>query len=221
MDLQNEFILRTIFNHKYDEDYYKEVLALTTVPFDMFISHSNIFNYDYFTRHCQLDEKTVQYFIDEESDIIDIDTLLTYQRFSEQQVEKYIESENPNWDILTEYQNVPCKIMQQNKDKLDWHIITENQYMDLEFLISNINNIIWDQLPLNMKMNRYINEGMITLFQQTNIWNNIGYCDIIPIETMMKYKNKFTKLSWESILENMELDEETKKLCQKELNEYL
>ena len=210
MSFEEKFLIKVIKLHKYDEDYYSDVLATTQVPHNFYVENIDYFNDDYLVKYCQLEEKTIQHFIDE--NVIDIEELLEKQHFSPQQLKTYMKQDIVNWELLLEYQTIPCNIMQMNKDKLDWHLVTENQYMDLEFLVSNINDIIWDQLPFNIKMNKFINEGIITLFQQTKIWDNIGYCDNIPLETMLTYKDKFTNSSWESIIEHQELDDETRNI---------
>ena len=207
MSFEEKFLIKVIKLHKYDEDYYSEVLATTQIPHYFFMDNCEHFNDDHLVQYCQLEEKTIQHFIDE--NVIEIETLLEKQQFSLQQLKTYIQNDNVNWDLIPEFQNIPCNILQINKDLLNWDLITENQYMDLEFLISNINNIKWNQLPFNGKMNQYINEGIITLFQQTNIWDNIGYCDAITLETMLKYDDKFSNESWQSIIDHRELDDET------------
>ena len=212
-----EFIKLAINFHKCDENYYRDVIPNTEIKYDFFYSNINIFNLHYLIQYGKLDEQIVQYFLDDE--IIDLEHLLTYQQLSDKQLRKYVLRKDALWDIILEYQMIPCQVLQTNKNKLDWKLVSENQFMDLEFLISNINNIVWSVLPFNIRMIKYINEGMITLFQQTDIWTHIGYSDI-DIKTLLKYKHKFTEDTWDSIIEhhNIEGDELEKILLLKNNN---
>lgn len=208
-DFSLQFIKQTINFHKCDEDYYINVMSTTTLPYDFVYSNLGIFNLYYLVQYGNLDSETVQYFLDEET--VELEHLLMYQHFTPEQIKQCINSElsESSWNILLEYQLIPCAILQVNKQHLDWDLVSENQFMDLEFLISNINSIKWDQIPFNIRMKRFINEGMITLFQQTNIWDNIGYSDI-DLDTLLKYKQKFTADTWESILEHHDISDEQK-----------
>jgi hypothetical protein len=69
-------------------------------------------------------------------------------------------------------------------------------------------------------MKEFINEGIISLFFHTNIWDNIGYCDKIDIETMFKYQEHFNNKSWESIMDHREdeLSEEQIAFINEKLN---
>lgn len=203
MDFNKDFIISVIRQHRDDEEYYTTVLNTVSIPHDFFYHHINIFNTYLLSKHCILEDETIQYFLDEE--IVEHTHILKYQILSSSMLKKYIQNINPLWDIITEYQDISCNILQIYADKLNWLLVSENQFMDLQFLIQNINHIHWDQLPFNTRMKKFINEGMITLFQQTNIWDNIGYCDNIDLETILVYQNKFTILSWNSILEHRDL----------------
>ena len=210
-NLKINFIKQAIKSHKFDEDYYSIVMSTMDLTHDFFYSNIEIFDLHYLIKYCKLKEETIQYFIDDDS--IDIEYLLIYQQLSENQLKQYI-ADKPNWELILEYQTIPCSIMQANKKHIDWALVSENQFMDLEFLISNINKIDWEQLPFNTRMKPFINEGIISLFHQTNIWENIAYTNI-DIDVLLKYKHKFTVLSWDGILEFRDLTEEQREEFQK------
>ena len=206
MDFNKDFLKSVIRHHKGDEEYYSTVMCTTIVPHDFFYSNLVIFDTFLLTKYCELEDETIQYLLDD--DIEEKEHILKYKKLSSSLLKKYIEKGDVLWNTIAEYQDMSCNIMQQYIDNLDWMLISENQFMDLQFLIKNIDNIQWDQLPFNPRMKMFINEGMITLFQQTNIWDNIGYCDNIDLDTMLKYKSRFNLSSWDSILDHRDLTED-------------
>jgi hypothetical protein len=207
MDFNTDFLKSVIRNHSSDQEYYSTVLNTVLIPHDFFYHNLEIFNTNYLIKYCLLEEETIEYFLDEYlfdgSD--DLNHLLKYQQLSVSCLTKYINTDNVNWHTILEYQDISCNILQMHVDKLDWLLVSENQFMDLQFLIRNIEHIEWEQLPFNSRMKQFINEGMITLFQQTNIWNNIGYCDNIDTDTLLKYSHKFNSQAWESLKDHRDI----------------
>ena len=65
MSFEEKFLIKVIKLHKYDEDYYSDVLATTQVPHNFYVENIDYFNDDYLVKYCQLEEKTIQHFIDE------------------------------------------------------------------------------------------------------------------------------------------------------------
>ena len=66
MSFEEKFLIKVIKLHKYDEDYYSEVLATTQIPHYFFMDNCEHFNDDHLVQYCQLEEKTIQHFIDED-----------------------------------------------------------------------------------------------------------------------------------------------------------
>ena len=117
-----------------------------------------------------------------------------------------------DWLLLQEYQNLSSEFIYKYERFLDLKIISQEQFMNLEFLIKNINKLDWSLVITNIKMQPMINEGFISLFQKQDIWDNIGYCNNIDVQTLLKYQNCFTDKSWISILEFKDLIEDEKEI---------
>lgn len=219
-DDTRNFLKKTIKQCNNDEDYYENVLSHTVIPHKFIYDNLEIFNLPFLVKHGKLQNETVTFLF--EDDDIDVKTLLHYQQLPEDTLIKYIDKldDEDMWCFIQEYQAIPCKIMEKYKDKLDWKLVSESQFFDIRFMYENVNNIQWSSLPFNPRMKHFINEGVITLFQHTNIWDSIGYCDAISIDTMFKYQEHFTKESWNSILDyrEEELSEEQLELVKSKIN---
>ena len=127
MDFNKDFIISVIRQHRDDEEYYTTVLNTVSIPHDFFYHHINIFNTYLLSKHCILEDETIQYFLDEE--IVEHTHILKYQILSSSMLKKYIQNINPLWDIITEYQDISCNILQIYADKLNWLLVSENQFM--------------------------------------------------------------------------------------------
>lgn len=197
-----EFLKQCIEMHKNDENYYTMVLSTCMLPKHYVIDNLEIFNLEFLIKHCVLDDETIQFILD--NDLIPSHIVIRYQILSENLIEKYF-NENKYIKLMIIYQNIDSRVLTIHKSKLDWELVSTNQFMDLQFLIENLKMIEWHLLPFNSKMLPHINEGFITLFQQTNIWDSIGYTDI-PTETIMKYEHKLTHKGIESLQKRIDSD---------------
>lgn len=203
-DDTRNFLKNTIRQCNNDEDYYINVLSQAVLPHKFIYDNLEIFNLSYLVKYGKLQNETVN-FLFEEGDV-DLKFLLHYQQLPENTLIKYIDDlkDDDMWTYIQEYQAIPCNVMEKFKDKLDWKLVSESQFFDIRFMYENAENIHWSCLPFNPRMKHFVNEGVITLFHHTNIWDSIGYCDQIDIETMFKYQEHFTQSSWNSILEYRE-----------------
>ena len=201
-----KFLINTIRQCQDDEIYYSDVLAQTILPHDFIYDNFNVFNIEYLIKFCKLTNKTVDFLFDDED--IDNSILLQYQQLSEKTLTKYIPTiiDTDMWIFLQEYQALPCNILERYKDKVDWKMISEHQYFDITFMFNNAKNIQWSQLVFNPRMKYFVNEGIITLYQGTDIWDTIGYCDNLSVSKLLEYQDNFTKASWESLMEYREDD---------------
>lgn len=201
-----KFLLQTIKQSQDDENYYAMILNQVTLPHDFVYDNIDIFNLEYLIRFCKLTNKTIISLFEDE--FIDNHILLRHQQLPTDTLIKYIEKviDTDEWIFLQEYQCIPCNIFERYKSKLDWKIISEHQFFDIKFMFDNVKNIHWSQLVFNPRMKQYVNEGIITLYQDTDIWDTIGYCDNVDVSKMLEYQIYFTLDSWKSLLEYREED---------------
>ena len=62
------------------------------------------------------------------------------------------------------------------------------------------------KIILNTRMAPVINEGFITLFSETNLWDNIAYSGI-PLPDLLKFGQYFTDLSFKGFVETTDFTE--------------
>jgi hypothetical protein len=208
--MEKEMIIQMIRERYSDEDYYKQVMGELKLEFDMFYSNIDVFNIRYLIDHCKLDQKITAYIIEAELD--DLDYIITKQQLEDNLIDKILTPKNPlhNEDRLyhvQECQRISCKLIQKHKDHLDMRAISMNQYLDCRFLIDNREQLFWSDIIMNTRMAPVINEGFITLFAETGLWDNIAYCDI-PLSSLLKFGKYFTDLSFQGFTETLDLSRE-------------
>lgn len=211
-DVHREHFIKNILQINYNnEEYYEQVLIESNLSDESIIKYIDLFNLKLLTKYLKLSEKVLYILID--NDIFtseSINNLLQFQKLNSDMIEQYILEVNDNnlinWNLLQEYQQLSTKFINLHEKYLDWSIISLEQDMDLEFLITNINKLDWSLIPMNNKLQYTMNEGFISLFCRTSIWNNIGWMENINFDTMIKYKQFFNQQTWISILENKDLN---------------
>jgi len=180
-----------------DENYYSTVLSSVKIPDDFFWNNIDIFNLEYLVTYCTLEQESIKKILD--YNLTDSLLVLTKQILTNDTIEYYFKLAQ-HIDLILEFQDVPCNLLTKYKYLLNMDMISKNQFLDLKFLVENIDTINWKLIPLNHKMIPHINEGFITLFQSTKIWDNIGYSDI-DTDTLFKYKHFFTDDTYKSLSE--------------------
>lgn len=220
-DDTKQFLL-SVIKHSHDsENYYAVTLSQVILPHDFVYENIEIFNIEYLIRFCKLTNKTIIFLFEDE--FIDNNLLLKHQQLPDDTLIKYIEKviDTDEWVFLQEFQCIPCNIFERYKNKVDWKIISEHQFFDIKFMFDNVKNIHWSQLVFNPRMKQYVNEGIITLYQDTDIWDTIGYCDNVEVSKMLEYQVYFTLSSWESLIEYREddLSEEQLELVKAKIDE--
>lgn len=218
-DDTKKFLIQTIKQCYDDEIYYSDVLSQTKLPHNFIYNNFDIFNVVYLIKFCKLTNETINFLFNDED--IDNEILLRYQQLPKETLVNYIDKviDTDLWFFIQEYQAIPCNILERYKTKVDWKIISEHQFFDIKFMFDNVKNIHWSQLVFNPRMKYFVNEGIITLYQDTDIWDTIGYCDNLSVTKLLEYKDNFTRSSWESLMEYREdeMTEEQKDLITQKL----
>lgn len=227
-----QFVKNMIEINKDNEDYWYEVFVLPNKECpcsDSFIiDNIGLFMNKYYFKYAYASKDVLNEFI--YNDIFNSDlaeTFLKTQKLDDKMLERYILDDNTkvDWLLLQRYQNLSSDFIYKYERYLDWKVISQEQYMNLEFLVKNINKLDWNLVITNIKLQSMINEGFISLFQKQNIWDNIGYCNNIDVQTLLKYQNCFTDKSWISILEFKDLTDDEKEIfklhIEPELYEHL
>lgn len=185
-----------IKNQRHNKDYYYEVLSKYELSYSLFLEYVDDLNIDYLVEtQKSLDHSIIRHIVS--NYMVDIPHLLRYQYVPNDIICNYLDNDE-HIDEICEYQILTFDELDKYTDKLNWLIISKNQFLELKSLIKFIDYIKWDKLVFNYAMVNHINEGFITLFQQTNIWDTIGYSDI-DTDTLFKYKDKFTDKTYESL----------------------
>lgn len=202
-----EISIKFIEKHFDDEDYYRQVLSTLNIEYGFFCANVSIFNIRHLINHCKLNDQIVQHII--QHDLEELDFVMTKQTLNDKTIEQILTKGSPlhsddrvhNVQVM---QRIPCKFIQKYKDILSMHLISANQYLDLRFLIDNREELDWPEIMLNCYMEPVINEGFITLFHETNLWDNVPYVSI-PVATLAKYIEYFTETTYANFYEHMEL----------------
>ena len=214
-----QFLKNMIEINKDNEDYWYEVFVLSgkesVCPDSFIIDNIELFMNKYYLKYAILSNNVLNEFIDNDifnSDLAEL--FLKTQKLDDKMLEQYLLDENTkvDWLLLQEYQNLSSDFIYKYERYLDWKVISQEQYMNLEFIIKNINKLDWNLMITNIKLQPMINEGFISLFQKQNIWDNIGWCNNIDVQTLLKYQNCFTVKSWTSILEFKDLTDDEKEI---------
>lgn len=197
MDSQVKNLIRNNYDN---EDYYEHVMSQCDWNLTNVKDKIDCINVQYFVKQCKnLSTDVVSFLI--KDTYITLEDIISHQQLPDSFIENiFNKGESIMIKECLEHQRINSRLLQKHKDILNWELVSGNQYMDLQFLFENIKDIKWELLPFNYAMRPYINEGIISLFYQTTIWDNIGYTDI-DMETLIKYKKNFTDKSYESLLE--------------------
>ena len=204
MDEQIRSVFKANFNN---DDYYDDVICSYNWELPDLRKYIDVINVEKFIQVCKNLPEDIIYYLLKEC-IVTINDLIKTQQLPETLLESVFANDDyVTIDECLLYQNVNTNLMQKYVDKLNWWLVSSNQLLDLKFLVENITRIHWDMLPNNPYMNPYINEGMISLFQQTNIWDSIGYTDI-ELEVLANYKKFFNEKSYESLIDARDITRE-------------
>lgn len=201
--------LKKILKENYDnEKYYEEILS-TKVDLHFIKTFEESLNFEFFFRYSILNPETIKYIYKNKLYESNEGGFLRFNKLDIEDLTDYIKNgNNIDWEILLENQDFTSKLLTENIKNLNWEITSEYQYMDYKFLTENIKNIKWHLVPLNHKITNSINEAFVIMFKETDIWDNIGYCDNISLEFLLKNKDKLTEKSWSSILEYKKISKE-------------
>lgn len=145
-----------------------------------------------------------------------IDHLLEYQLLPSKFITDYVENNNleeVNWNTLVKRQHLSEDFMRKYKNYLDWYWLSQEQWMTLEFIMEfadideNGVGIHWDVLPCNQEISYLLNDGFVILFQNKEIWENIGWIDNLSEDCITKFKDRIPDTAWADLLEHHELSE--------------
>ncbi len=161
-----------------------------------------------------------------------IDLIVEFQFLPEEFITQYVENRDPKdvkWRSLCKRQRLTEDFMRKYKDHLDWHLVSQEQWMTLEFIMEFVDidengvGIHWEVLPTNQELEYLLNDGFVILFQNKDIWGNIGWIRNMTEECVERFKDKIPLQGWIDLLGNKRFTTEfVEKLVQElEMNDDL
>lgn len=134
----------------------------------------------------------------------DLENLIQFQKLTPKQLDQVIELASNSCSsklikLAQEYQQLTSDFILKYESYINWDLISENQFMDLKFLLKYKSKLNWELVALNQHLQPIFNESFLKLFEDTNIWDGIGFMEQITTEIIEKYKYKLTDKSYKSI----------------------
>ncbi len=132
----------------------------------------------------------------------DLENLIQFQKLTPKQLDQVIgfsSNSNKLIGLAQEYQQLSMYFISKYESYINWDLISENQFMDLAFLLKYKSKLNWELVASNQHLQPIFNESFLKLFEDTNIWDGIGFMEQITTEIIEKYKDKLTDKSYKSI----------------------
>ncbi len=132
----------------------------------------------------------------------DLENLIQFQKLTPGQLNQVIQSGSNSGKLIQlaqEFQQVTQEFIEKYNPDINWDLISENQFMDLKFLLKYKSKLNWELVACNQHLQPIFNESFLILFEDTNIWDGIGWMEQIDERIINKYKDKLTTKSYKSI----------------------
>ena len=209
----NQFIKGIMKQNWSNESYWEEIIPMLDFSdsrVEKYVKDNiNDFRIDYLIKYSHCATTKIIDIIISHIELLednDLENLVQFQKLTHKQLEEIIEFSVKSKEqylslinLAQEFQQLTPEFIEKYKSDLNWDLISENQFMDLKFLLKYKKNLNWELVALNQHLQPIFNESFLKLFEDTNIWDGIGFMEQITSEIIEKYKNKLTEKSYKSI----------------------
>ena len=224
-------VSKLIYNdNKNNPDYWNYLSKETELTTEFITEHLNNLNIDNLCNYQKLDNKvTTNKEFTEKLNLDNWNYLIQNQQLNEDTIELYIQfcinnidestENNINWESISKDQDLSIGFIRKYSEHLNWYWISQEQFMTFEFIIEFRDKIDWEFLPFNQELQYLFTDGFVHLFETKIIWKNIGLMEQVTIECLEMYFDRISLDSWYTVFENKKLsliliDKVLNKWCQ-------